>query len=147
MPNPRGPHDRTRLAFVMSKLEQVLVRIEDVEALSNALCAQLLAVPLHIADRVESVAVGDAGLLYAVQNGIILALGSCEGDVLAALCTPGRKLDRKVRRNPDDREWIALATIREAEHIDVEGEALLHVIDVEDDMVGPDGHVPSCAPR
>ena len=65
---PARSRERTRRrasVAVVADLDEVLVRVEAVEAGGDAVRAVLLARSLHVADRVERVAVGDARVLDA----------------------------------------------------------------------------------
>src|SRR5579862_6616016 len=93
----------------------MLVGVEEVERLPGAACTRLVARALHVADRVERIAVGDARGLHPSERGIELGTREREREVHPALGSPWRELERQLRRDPNDGEWTVFALMSATE--------------------------------
>jgi len=67
----------------------MLVGIEEIDRLARPARRWLVAWPLHVADRVEPVAIRNAGRADPGKGRVELGLGECKGQMLAAAVPQG----------------------------------------------------------
>jgi hypothetical protein len=122
----------------------MLIGVEKIDGLTQSLGCHLFAWPLHIADRIELIAVCNSRIANAVERAIEFLFGHGKCQVLSTLCAPCSDLDDKLRGNAKHRKRFSLAVVLESDNPSVERYAPGSIVDSEDDVIKFDCHTGLC---
>ena len=123
------------VAVVVPKLDEMSVRIEQVDGFAGASCSVFVARSATIVRVVERIAEWQTVGSHSRERRFELRLGKGEGEVNISVGPPGRELQGERRRHAHYRKWRSLPIVAEPENRCVERDAFASVVDGQDQVV------------
>ena len=122
-------------SIISSNLDQVVVRIVQVESGRRASGSSLVPGTHVITDGMKRVAVGNFFFLQTCEGFVKVGARQGKRQMLISFCAPGRKLNREILTDSDYREWPILAFQFEPENADVKINAGSNFVDVKNYVI------------